>query len=317
MTGLLYPLLRCFSVHWIQRSPARATASATSPYEDIELSVRTGDILLFNDDSRLPDNCHMQRCAAYFTRLLAALPCTMYAAESTDSGGDDSSVEELYGTPRAQHRAVLHTEWLDWQHAVLIVCMSAPGVSEENAVPFVFFANLATGVFDLLPLRDFVQRVAAGRRTSFALRHLIISEETQGGHQNFVNHRRLFSQRRAYLRDAICKFQQDVYQWSKSSADTQRVYAAFGAALFPDVRPVLPALKADAKRDLLLLMRGSTAYTTLRTLYEAQVINVEPRVIDAAQLMQERNAPALRQHLKADYHFTDEQLFIVDPPTKR
>lgn len=315
MTGLLNHLLQCFSVHCIQRTPTRATASATSPYEDIELSVRTGDILLFNDDSRLPDQCHMQRCAAYFTRILAALPCTMYAAESAAADSDDD-IEERYGTPRAQYRPVLHAEWLDWQHAVLIVCMSAPGGSEESAVPFVFFANITTGVFDLLPLRDFVQRTAAGRRTTFALRHLIINEETQTG-QNFGNHRRLFSQRRAYLRDAICKFQQEVYQLSKTVVDTQRVYAAFGAALFPETRPALPNLKPDSKRDPLLLMRGSTAYTTLRTLYEAQVINVEPRVIDAAQLMQERNAAALRHHLKPDYHFTDERLFIVDPPTKR
>lgn len=315
MTDSLSRVLEPFAFCCAGRRTISRTTLTTSRLAAIESGLRTGDMLLFNEDARLPDTSTFsaRRCAAFLSRILSVLPCMAYPSANWPAPNSD---DDQYSTPRPAHRPVQHSQWLDWQHSALIICLptqNAQGVPHEtDREPCVFFNNIATGVFDLLPLREFLQRVAGSNRTTFAVRHLIVHDEAQLPN-HIIAHRKVVSQRRAYIHQHMYDFQHSIHQESLAPqvASLQQVTARIvnGDRLPPDFQS---ANDAATKRDLLLLLRGSMSFTTLYTLYTAQVLRVEPRMVDAAALVQERNATLLQNQMAADYHFTAERLFIFD-----
>lgn len=323
MTDSLARILEPFAFCCAARPALSRTTLTTSRFEDIESGLRTGDVLLFNDDTRLPNSTTLsaRRCAAFFTRILSILPCLAYT--STDWSTNTSVCDDdQYTTPRPAHRIVLQNEWLDWQHAALIVCMPTQQTHDgaltvaEQQQACVFFNNPDTGLFDLKPLRVFLNSIAGARRISCAVRHLIIYEEAEFAHHVHA-HRKLVSQRRAHLHRYVYEFQRSLHQQSLAGAQDKKlrdgIVAITSADRLPTTSISIPPLSEAGTRDTLLLMRASMSFTTLYTLYMAQVLRVEPRLIDAAALIQERNGALLQNQMSTDYNLTAERLFIFDP----
>ncbi len=286
--------------------------------------MRTGDILLFTDSAWLENNAepHVRsqyHCARWLARLLSRLPCSA-AAVFTSAYQIDDVEDDQRCTPRSSQRAVLPQEWLDWQHAALIVCLSEDSTAApEKSKPCVFVPN-ADGNFVLRTLREFVTRCAGRSRTFFAIRHLIINQEAElhGAHAVDSTNTRLVPIRRAHLRDKIVDCHKQMFHDAACTPDPRMMYKCSIRVLTSHqagnvaLNAAAANAKADSevKRDLLTLMRSSISFATLYTLYAAQVVRIEPRVIDAAQLLQQ-DERVLKHHLANDYHFTDERLFIV------
>jgi len=305
---------------------AYRASPGTARYADLERSVRSGDMLLFDDprlDALGPAEAVRRRRAAALVRALTVCPCAAYDALALDEQFDAEL--ERYDTQRASQRPPLASEWLQWNHAALIVCMDVkrPGGGRgvvvddgaESALtePYVFVPAWSTGgdpardTFVLKPLREFLASGVRGAR--YALRHLLLVDEGTGGTDN----RRMMSQRRANLRNRIVDFQRRVFEAATKRPDPQRMDRCVVRALTTTESFDVERVRADAaraERDVLLLMRASSAYLVLQTLFSAQVTRIEPRVIDAARLVQSHDA--LQEHLAAAYQFSDARIFTYE-----
>lgn len=315
---------------------ARRSTFGTTRYCDLERSVRSGDVLLYNDpalDSADDERLVLRARAAALTRVLFSGPCM-----SHHLWDDDLSERflEQYERTTPANRPLLESNWLEWQHAALVVCVKVPaarsaGKSSEDdsldaqptplGVPHVFVPAWGSvcaasgeraqhhGEFVLQPLRVFLDGLARSGERCCALRHMLIADECARDVSALQQH--LTSARRANLRDRIDAFQRTVYQMSRKRPDPQRMSTRVARAIEHTTSDEIARVRgATAKmdRDVLLLMRASTSYLVLQTLFNAQVLRVEPRVIDARQLVQSDSA--LSTHLATDYQFSDERVFL-------
>lgn len=322
----------------------RATFGATR-YAELECSVRSGDILLYDDpalecgDER---ECTVRRRAATLTRLLLALPCLLSHVWHESSESPDAF--EQYDDAATRQHARLEAHWGEWRHAALIVCVSAPrrndakssedessetsAAAAAQSVPHVLvpaWGSVCTapgaraahvGQFVFQPLRTFLNALALSGERCCALRHMFIADEGAPSGAALAPQGHLMSARRANVRDRIKAFLSTVYQAARRRPDPQHMSAVarrvvdYPARALDAVPPPPPSSPAGVERDLLLLMRASTAYLVLQTLFSTQVLRVAPRVADARQLVQSNGA--LHAHLANDYHFSDERSFSFE-----
>lgn len=300
----------CFS-----RSSNRQRAD--SNIEALVASVRTGDVLLYDDTVQIvapTDWSHRLAIAARIVRAISSLPCVTYTTlELTDDNDLQSQESDGCSTPRSfgRNRPVVGGEWLAWSDAALIVCVDAAEGDSTEPVVFVRAAN-DPGCFILCPLDEFVkERVVAG--SSCAVRHLMIADEAQAAGDSL--RRSIYSQRRANLRDKILEFQRGVYSASQRRPDTDAFFASIARALNDPSgvqmdRVSEKALVAQEERDYLPLLRASSSYLVMQTLYAAQVVRIDPRATDSARLLQTQSQ--LAAHLSADYMFSSERAFSVN-----
>lgn len=302
-------ITRCAQLLGVNAAPTHTSLTACS-YKEIEPSIRTGDILFYNDDSSglaSEQTRRLRNCAAWLTRCMLTLPCLSSVSVMSDDRqqsrdqDEDNNDQQRYATPRASQRPLLPVEWLDWQHAALIVCLSDKGDEQ----PYVFRA--IGGRFVLTRLDEVV---GLQHQRFFAIRHLIINKEAGFGGVDVIARRRYVSQRRSQLRDRICEFHRSIYQ-AEAARQPAPLHMHITSVLNEIYRPAGANSPPPVECDQHTLMLASTSFTTLYTLYKAQILRVEPRVADANQLLQDRNSLALHSHMTSDFHFTDEQLFLV------
>lgn len=187
-----------FAAFFVSTPPTQTSLTACN-FSELESSVRTGDILLFNDVVSVPDR--RRDCVAYLTKCMSFLPCLAFAimAQRIQPIAED----KVTTTPRGD-KPGLPNEWLDWQQAALIVCF--PQQNDQRAEQAFVFVDKR-----LWLLRDFVNSFDA-KKKFFAIRHLLINEEAVIFDTNNIANRRLVSQRRARLRDHIADFQRQMCQ---------------------------------------------------------------------------------------------------------
>jgi len=321
---------------------ARPSTFGTTRFGDLERSVRSGDLLLYNDPA-LDCESDAERAtrarAVALTRLLFAGPCVAHHLWHNEPV---PRFLEQYETNVAANRPLLESHWLEWQHAALVVCVKPPTPacaksSEDDSlesapkslslgVPHVFVPAWGSmchapaereqrrGEFVLQPLRAFLNGLAQSGERCCALRHMLIADECEREVSALQQH--LTSARRANLRDRIDGFQRTVFQMARKRPDSQRMSKSVTRAVDKTTNEQVQELRAAGaaqsrpERDVLLLMRASTAYLVLHTLFSAQVLRVEPRIADARQLVQADGA--LGKHLANDYQFSDERVFSFE-----
>lgn len=294
----LEPLLARFATTAVPLAPLSAVS-----WHELIPSIRTGDILLYGT---LPTRTWSGASsaergklvvAASLARLCSLLPCAAYASlacagANANSGGGD----EEEGV--ADQLAVIPFDIGEWSDAALLVCVGSP------AKPSVFVS--VGGSFRLVPVEQHM--AAVGARVG-GLRHLLIRDELELNEPAA----RLFSQRRAHLVDRMFEFQKSLVRRGPPFQPLVSLLAdLLNRRPVPEnLASVVPAPENSAavsEAEQLALLHASVSYTTLQTLYAAQVLRLSPRAIDAAQLLQEANNSLLSTQLAADYQFGPERL---------
>ena len=236
-------------------------------------TLRTGDLILYND---APRTWHYA-LARRLTNFLLSFPCAAPCFVSLEEGESDGDLTTLCG------------EWNNWQNAALIVCV--------DLAPHVFVSDGL--VFSSVPLCDFLSNLAIVGRVSCAVRHLMVCKEDVV--ETYRSHSCV---RRTILAKLFSKAHTTLAQTSANLPGTDALRTLLceprSAKTMPSVRP-LPAI------DYKLAFSASSAYTTLYTLYLARVLNTEPLLRTASQLVQ--STVQLEQCMDSDYRYTKQQVF--------
>lgn len=279
-------------------------------YDQIETSMCTGDIILYNDPCTDVPRPFLSSCAEVLTQMLTLLPCTtdIVTAWASRALPDEECLPEA--TPERQ--------WLHWECAAVVVSMrdetetNPPITFDENKyIPYVFSTRRSTQAYEFIPLKcllaDLVTRAG---QSHFALRQLMTNADRHRQNQ------RLCSQLRNSLATQILNFYREVQATAMSEVRYTRdtVLAARVrdiATALNDMTPRLPVKYASsislAHKHRLSLFRASPTYFALFTLYRISVLRVEPEVSTAMCSVQEGGI--LETQLSGDYFLTDEIVF--------
>lgn len=272
-------------------------------YEQLEQSMCTGDIVLYNDsESRWPE---------WLSRLYALLPCSTYVVACM---GTHESLDEEQAVEQVPQR-----DWLHWRCAALVVRMideteTNPSRDPTRLIPYVFVVDGDNDCHGLYPLKTLLARIASkssrGSRVYFAVRQLMTRSDTQQRHQ------RLVSQLRHHLRVQILTYYADVQTQEKEELqqidrETLAKRHTLVSEALDDQKPRVPldASPGAANKHKLALYRGSPCYFTLCALYQINVLRIEPQADTAIAAVQEGGI--LQTQLASDYSLTDEIPFFI------
>lgn len=279
-------------------------------YSDVETTLRTGDLVLYNDE-RLGRATARDRRARWWARLLALLPCTTYSLNDMLT---IEAVDDIESADASLSAAPPVDEPLHFRCAALIVCMldetdTNRERNKNKLLPYVFtVGDYATQCFQLLPLRDLLGALGAGQsRQLFSLRQLSISSD--GGMPELS---KFGSRRRDSIRNQVLEFYKQVM--TADSTDSGRLglpamLARFGAVLKQINEPT--ELAANNKPIVgdhrLALFAASPCYFVLYTLFKVNVLRNEPCVYSAIGAVQEGGLA--EQLLASGYALSDEMPF--------
>ncbi len=148
-------------------------------YAQLEATLRTGDVLLYNDPETVFATRHtqrQQRRAGALARVLSFLPCVTYESLRVDacSIDDDEELEE-----KDSCRLDFESDTDDTRQAALVLLLvddthTNPNHDPTQVQPYVFVPNDRV----IEPLRDFVEKLR-GSEPHFALRRLLLVNEEQ------------------------------------------------------------------------------------------------------------------------------------------
>lgn len=276
-------------------------------YEEVEASICTGDIVLYNDTT--PSAPAQRAWAETLTHTLALLPCTTHII--TLFGTHASDEDDDNGSAGAAQR-----EWLHWRCAALVVRMideteTNPMQDPTKFIPYVFFVHGDSQCQGLWPLKTLLAEVvanASAQRAHFALRQLMTESDQQQANQ------RLTSQMRNTLRQQILAFYQQTLNGTLqelgpcTTEEFRRRWHAIREAM-DDLQPqrAVPAKPGALVRHRTALFLASSAYFTLYTLYHISVLRREPVASTAVAALQEGGYA--ESQLSGDYYLTDEIVF--------
>jgi hypothetical protein len=290
----------------------RAMSLGCMSYRDVEPTVRTGDVVLYND-ARLGRASVDDRSACWLARLLALLPCTTY---SLNDALTVDAVDDVESNCASLACVEPVDEPLHFRCAALIVCMldeteTNRERNENKLLPYVFTVKRYDNqCFQLIPLRELLGALTASERSMLALRQLSISSD--GGMPEL-------SKFGSYRRDSIRKQMLDFYQQvlHADSADSTHfglpaMLLRFRAVVAQINRPVdLPVPAAGLVHTLgdhrLALFAGSPCYFVLYTMFKVNVLRQEPAVYSAIASVQENGLA--EQLLAIGYTLSDEMPF--------
>jgi hypothetical protein len=304
---------------------------------DAELAalVRVGDLLLYDGAEQsgvatraggesMRAHCDLARLLA---ALLALLPCFPFALALADKHTlDELGIEDGNGgvPQRPAERPIALCDWGEWRSAALVLRVDATGsltlLSSEHSLTPISFTELVSA------------NVGFDRRL-FAVRHLVINDEALllsnvgsqpgvrvgtidgvasalsvsggqsgsggGGAANAAaaaakpieQQMNQTARWRAALGELVSKFATRVANFSTRLAASKQT----GAAV---------ELTGGAEAVVVESMKRSSAFGALYALYNARVFSCEPRLADAASLLQSSGA-MLRHNIADAYTFTD------------
>lgn len=293
-------------------------------WPDFAALVRAGDLIFYDGAAPThtpPANTKQlarSRLARLLSSLIELLPCAPFALACCASLGDSAlerGEDELCGAANKPHdRPVMPYEWCDWSTAALVVRVDGPNVvilATERSFDTMTLRDLATA-----PQSCFDSRL-------FAVRHLVISEEAKlmaAPEQLTASKATAAVAPVPMTMGASAQNDSTTARWRINIAERIGVFAktvaqraARLARATDKSQSNTPAHVRREEAIALAAMRRSSAFGALYALYIAHVFRSEPRIVDAAQVLQ-LSGVALSQRIADAYAFTDARCFSLEAP---
>lgn len=294
-------------------------------YTLVESMMRTGDLILYNDDRLTTKHASL---ALRISQVLSWLPCnTMPALFDSTEIGDEEAQNFVVDAERR--------EWLHWRCAVVVMMLldetdTNPLKDPKKMIPFVLSQTQTMRVPMVRPLRDFLREISTASTTYVALRQLFTAADNMPATTLSKSCHAPASQMRDVITRHILGFYRQVREhrqaedvmFSHKAIDSRNAYMT---ALMQELVPRTVTMERasshkhmnshDAVRSQLALFAASPAYFAMFTLFKAGIIRVEPQADLAAIALQEQGCVDKFMHVDTSY--SDEILLRFNAPMSK